>query len=91
MTKKVTHEEVLNNRSKLQQADEKTEFCAKCDNPVVFRLRDNYHEFTLGLDTILQCLHFAEEQGAIPPIPDDWWYEMTGRSMGFSRVPNQKP
>lgn len=85
MVKKIT-QDALNNRAELQQAAEKTE-CY----PVVFLLRDNYHEFTLGLDTVLQCLHFAEEQGAIPPIPDDWWYEMTGRSMGFSRVPNQKP
>jgi hypothetical protein len=76
MAKKGTHEEVLNNRAKLQQAAEKTECCAKCDNPVVFLLRDNYHEFTLGLDTVLQCLHFVEEQGAVPPIPWGWWYQI---------------
>ncbi|GAB1652600.1 hypothetical protein M3710_06805 [Mannheimia haemolytica] len=44
----------------------------------------------VALDTILQCLHFAEEKGAIPPIPEDWWYEMTGRSMGIEQIPNQK-
>ncbi|GAB1660365.1 TPA: hypothetical protein ACK3JP_002337 [Mannheimia haemolytica] len=90
MVKNVVHEEILHNRAELQQAVEKEEFCAKCDNSVVFHLRDNYHEFTLGLDTILQCLHFAEEKGAIPPIPEDWWYEMTGRSMGIEQIPNQK-
>lgn len=90
MAKNQAHEEAFNNRAELQQAAEKEEFCAKCDNPIVFRLRDNYHEFTLGLNTVLQCLHFAEEQGAIPPIPEDWWYEITGRSMGIERIPNQK-
>ncbi|MGV6473618.1 hypothetical protein [Azotobacter vinelandii] len=35
-------------------------------------------DFSLGIAIVLQCLRFAEEQGAIPELPDDWWSIVEG-------------
>ncbi len=44
-----------------------------CDNFLLFAMRDNHHEFTLGIKTILECLSLAEKEGEIPALPSDWW------------------
>jgi hypothetical protein len=36
-------------------------------------MKDNYHEFSIGLSTILSCLAMAEKEGAVPKIPYEWW------------------
>lgn len=43
-----------------------------------FHLRDNVHEFTMGLSDILECLKFAETEGIVPPLPLDWWAGIAG-------------
>ena len=47
--------------------------CEECLENYVFKLRDKEHEFFVGLTTILSCLLFAESEGAIPRINDEWW------------------
>jgi len=47
--------------------------CDNCSEEYLFHLKDTVHDFSIGLIDILECLHFAEEQGAIPPLPTDWW------------------
>ena len=37
-----------------------------------FHLKDNVHEFKIGLWDILACLQFASDQGDIPKIPSEW-------------------
>lgn len=38
-----------------------------------FHLKDEVHEFKIGLYTLLQCLQFAETNKDIPPLPTEWW------------------
>lgn len=46
-------------------------------NPVeeqlYFVMRDQHHEFTVGLISLLECIKFAENQGELPKIPEEWW------------------
>lgn len=50
-----------------------------CDDPVLFHMRDNYHEFSMGLFPILRCLRLAEEDGHVPPLGDEWWINIRVR------------
>lgn len=50
-----------------------------CDEYMVFAMKDQHHRFTLGLGTILECLHAAEKEGAVPPLPVDWWFKVGTR------------
>ena len=47
--------------------------CEECNENYIFKLRDNEHEFYIGLTTILSCLAFAQAEGAVPEIDEDWW------------------
>ncbi len=47
--------------------------CDHCIDPLLFGMKDNYHEFSLGLFTVLDCLKLAEKNGYVPPLPEDWW------------------
>ena len=38
-----------------------------------FHLKDDVHDFKLGLNAVLECLAFAEQEHAIPPIDMEWW------------------
>ncbi|ELQ9312144.1 hypothetical protein R3D73_005190 [Serratia marcescens] len=38
-----------------------------------FVMQDNYHQFTLSLGTMLECLQVAEREGEVPPLPAEWW------------------
>lgn len=58
-------------------AEEKYSDC--CDDPLLFHMRDNYHEFYMGLFPILHCLKFAEQEGYVPPLGDDWWISICSR------------
>lgn len=53
--------------------------CPDCDEPLYFALKDSYHSFSLPLSTLLECLKFAENEGAIPPIDITWWCEISNR------------
>lgn len=50
-----------------------------CDEYMVFAMQDKHHRFSLGLATILECLHAAEKEGAVPALPADWWLALNGR------------
>lgn len=53
--------------------------CNHCDDPLLFAMKDNYHEFSMGLFTVLQCLKLAETEGHVPLLPDDWWIQLAIR------------
>jgi hypothetical protein len=72
------HDDILNNRANLvgNGADAGGECC---DDELVFTLRDKHHTFSLNLQTVLQCLRWAEAEGGVPPLPSDWWIQVKGR------------
>lgn len=41
-------------------------------NQIYFELKDNYHVFQVGLNTILECLLYAEQKGEVPQLPLEW-------------------
>jgi hypothetical protein len=47
-----------------------------CKEELVFAMRDNYHAFSIGLLTILDCLKMAEQGGYVPKLPEGWWREL---------------
>lgn len=65
------------NRAALEKATTKPSTDC-CDDDVVFILKDQHHEFSLSLTTLLQCLRFAEQQGAVPALPAQWWWSAKG-------------
>jgi hypothetical protein len=67
----MNHDEIIENRA--QPLDlSRTEIQGEPDD-LVFALRDRHHTFSMDIATVLQCLQFAEQEGAIPELPDDWW------------------
>ena len=63
--------EIFENRVTYQNKATENQ-CPNCDEPLVFALKDKYHEFSMGLSTVLQLLLVAEEQGYVPKLPDEW-------------------
>ncbi len=63
--------ETFENRA-IYQNKVKENHCSNCDEPLVFGLKDNYHEFSLGLSTVLRLLLIAEKQGYVPKLPSEW-------------------
>lgn len=53
--------------------------CEKCMEDYIFKMKDNYHEFEIGLRTILSCLALAEKEGAVPELPKEWWSDTRSR------------
>ena len=47
--------------------------CVNCNETILFAMRDNERTFAIGLTTILRCLHFADEQGEVPKLSEEWW------------------
>jgi hypothetical protein len=47
--------------------------CPCCLEELVFAMKDNYHQFSIGLSTILSCLAIAEKKGYVPKLPYEWW------------------
>lgn len=39
---------------------------------VYFYLKDSVHEFTISLNTLLECLKFASQEQYIPPLSAEW-------------------
>lgn len=72
-------DKVYNNRAGLRsdcsQASDCTDLLC-CPEELVFAMKDNYHQFSIGLSTIIQCLAIAERDGHIPKIPADWWNDL---------------
>ena len=44
-----------------------------------FDMKDNYHEFQIGLKTILECIIFAEKEEQIPKLPLSWYTDVCTR------------
>ncbi len=68
-------DEIYFNRAKIEEnnpAQDCTE-CDCCNEELVFAMKDKYHEFSIGLTTILRCLAIAQQEGYVPKISDDWW------------------
>lgn len=63
--------EIFENRAEYQNKAEENH-CPNCDEPLVFGLKDKYHEFSIGLSTVLQLLLVAEKQGYVPKLPNEW-------------------
>ena len=72
-TDKLKHWARINNRAQWTNEPPQTSYCDSCSNHLLFAMRDNHHEFTLGITTLLECLRAAADQGAVPPLPDGWW------------------
>ncbi len=72
------HGYILSNRADLSaDGDAVTNnACDCCDDPLLFAMRDNYHDFSIGLFTILNCLKLAEREGVVPKLPDEWWIDL---------------
>ena len=69
---------IYENRCKLQHGQDHTE-CDRCDETLIFAMRDKYHEFSIGLTQILHCLAIAQQEGYVPELPDQWWNDINGR------------
>ena len=46
------------------------------DEYMYFPLQFDNYKFTIGLSHILMCLKLAEEEGSIPLLSKDSWYEL---------------
>ncbi len=66
------HNDVLANRAR-PAVDDSGGSPAMVGETVIFRMKDNFHEFSIDLETLLGCLAFAQSQGAVPQLPSDWW------------------
>lgn len=64
---------IFENRATLRPEGHKEVLCPHCDEPLVFGMKDKFHEFSIGLTAILECVVVAEQEGYIPTFPDEWW------------------
>lgn len=74
------NQESLDNKAKLldNRIIEHAE-CEECNEEYLFALKDSYHEFSIGLTTIISCIAFAEKEGVVPELPEEWWYKIRSR------------
>lgn len=71
---------IIENRANLEDDRIKDHTgCEECTEDYLFLMRDQEHEFSIGLKTILSCLAFAEEKGAVPSLPYEWWHLINNR------------
>ncbi len=68
---KLNQQEIFENRVTYQNKATENQ-CPNCDELLVFALKDQYHEFSMGLSTVLQLLLVAEKQGYVPKLPSEW-------------------
>ena len=50
--------------------------CDTCGEPLLFAMQDRHHKFSIGLLDVLKCLKVAEDEGYVPPLPDNWWLQI---------------
>ena len=62
--------EIFFNRADIESAERVV--CDNCFEQIVFMLKDDKHEFSLGLTTVLECLTFAISKGDLPKLPSSW-------------------
>lgn len=58
---------MFENSVAIQDGAHEEVLCPHCDEPLVFGMKDNAHEFSIGLTKILECLVVAEHMGYVPP------------------------
>lgn len=51
--------------------------CEACYEPCIFELKDSVHTFNIGLLDILKCIKFAEDEGIVPKLPEEWWISIS--------------
>ena len=80
VVKKEESDAIYENRATLEQGGviDHTP-CDRCMEDFVFAMKDNYHSFSIGLTTILQCLFIAEQEGCVPELPRDWTITVISR------------
>lgn len=72
------HDDIIRNRATLAPEREPSA-CGeglagrRCDGVLLFAMRDEHHLFSLDLETVLQCVRIAEQEGDLPALPDEWW------------------
>lgn len=69
-------EKALDNMAEVKNAEEI--LCDNCSEQVIFLLKDKDHEFSLGLETVLDCLFFAIKNGNLPKLPLSWLHIIDG-------------
>lgn len=79
---------LLKNQAILQKSQNREVLCPRCNEPFVFGLKDNFHEFSIGLTTILEYLAIAEYYSYVPEFPDEWWISATKRYETLSTIRN---
>lgn len=62
-------------KEKMWQVKDHT-MCEECSEELFFEMKDNYHEFSLSLSVVLNCLFIAEKEGYVPQLPDTWWSQI---------------
>lgn len=72
----MNHDDVLENRAIPEPGTTPSQCCG---DELVFAMRDRHHTFSLSVTTVLECLHVAEQEGAIPALSDDWWIAVDRR------------
>ena len=63
------------NVAKVQKVVDHTE-CEECLTDYMFLMKDNYHAFFVPVDELFVAMQLASNEGVIPPIPEDWLFEM---------------
>lgn len=53
--------------------------CLRCDEYYMFRVRVGAHAREIGLRCVLACLAFAQYEGELPALPDEWWLSIQRR------------
>lgn len=66
----INHAEIFFNRAEVKGAEPIN--CENCFEQVVFLLRDDNHEFSMELKSVLKCVMFAIKNGHIPKLPSSW-------------------
>ncbi|MDR2457225.1 MAG: hypothetical protein LBD41_01920 [Clostridiales Family XIII bacterium] len=74
-------EKVLSNKADVNLEKTKASIFgdSELEEKVFFLLKDNYHEFSIDIITILKCLRFAEEKLLIPELSIDFWIDVKNR------------
>ena len=52
------------------------DIASEIEEYIWFDMKDNVHDFKIGLSDVLSALKFAEEQGFVPKIDEKWWCKL---------------
>ena len=63
------------NKARVQAVVDHTE-CEECLTDYMFLMKDNYHVFFLPVDEMFVAMQMASNAGVIPPLPEEWKYDM---------------